>query len=41
MDYSFDYLHISLGSCKYGKYRVGNLVEISPECYDAGINEYH
>ena len=41
MDANFDYLHISIGSCKYGKYKKGDMVEISPEGYDASIHELH
>lgn len=41
MDNNFDYLHISIGSCRYGKYKVGDMVEISPEGYDANIQEFH
>ncbi len=41
MAYTFDYLHISLGSCKYGRYKVGDIVEISPDGYAANIHEYH
>ena len=35
----FDYLHIGLGLCRFGKFKKGDLVEISPEGYNQGIHE--
>jgi len=37
----FDYIHISIGSCKHGKFKKGDMVEISPEGYGQGLHEYH
>jgi len=41
MDDNLDYLHISLGSCRYGKFKKGDIVEISPDGYVHNIHEYH
>ena len=38
---TFDYLHIAIGSCRYGKFKVGDIVEISSEGYIQGIHEFH
>lgn len=38
---SFDYLHIAVGTCRLGKYNIGDIVEISSDGYDQGIHELH